>query len=286
MTPWWQNRMCCFDLETTSPEPEEARIVTATVALVGGGLATDYFTVMVNPGVPIPDEAAAIHGITTERAVAEGLDPAVALPGVLAALRTAVEAGYALVAFNARYDFTTADREFRRHGIADLTPDLGLWAEMKVVDPFVCDKHLDRYRSGSRKLEETCRTLGVVLEGAHDASFDAVAAGRLAYVLGKRGRVVRRSPRSYEEGLEVRELHEEWARIRDDLPALHEAQRQWAYYEAIRLERYFHDGDPKKGVPPQPDRVVPREWPIVPFGWERKSEPDGIGPSDYEAAYG
>ena len=36
-TPWWKGRLCGFDLETTHPNPEEARIVQACVVRVGAG---------------------------------------------------------------------------------------------------------------------------------------------------------------------------------------------------------------------------------------------------------
>lgn len=36
----------------------------------------ERFDAIINPGVPIPDDMAALHGITTERAIAEGLAPA------------------------------------------------------------------------------------------------------------------------------------------------------------------------------------------------------------------
>lgn len=37
---WHTGRLAAFDLETTSPNPDDARIVTACVAFVGGGLGT------------------------------------------------------------------------------------------------------------------------------------------------------------------------------------------------------------------------------------------------------
>lgn len=250
--------MVAFDLETTGVEPEEARIVTATVALVGGGLETEGFSVVVDPGIPIPDEAAAVHGYTTERVQAEGRPLDVALPAIIESLRAGINAGYALVDFNARFDLTIADRECRRLGIEPLViPEC-------VVDPLVIDKQLDRYRSGKRQLEVMCQHYQARLDGAHDALFDAVAAARLAWVFGERGRIVRRSPRSHAEGVETRALHEEWLRVRHDLPALHQAQRMWAFDEAVRLEAYFHEGNPAKDVPPQPDRFVPRDWPLIP----------------------
>ena len=42
----------------------------------GAGREPETLTWLVNPGIDIPAEASAIHGITTERAQAEGMDPA------------------------------------------------------------------------------------------------------------------------------------------------------------------------------------------------------------------
>jgi DNA polymerase III epsilon subunit-like protein len=72
---WWNGRMAAFDLETTAANPEEARIVAAAVVLVGAGAETDSTTWLADPGIEIPEEAAEVHGITTERAQAEGDRP-------------------------------------------------------------------------------------------------------------------------------------------------------------------------------------------------------------------
>jgi DNA polymerase III epsilon subunit-like protein len=69
---WWQGRMAAFDLETTAAIPEEARIVTAALALVRRREPTETTTWLADPGIEIPEEAAEVHGITTERAQAEG----------------------------------------------------------------------------------------------------------------------------------------------------------------------------------------------------------------------
>ena len=53
-----------FDLETTSTDPFEARIVTACVAPEKG--AAQRW--LVDPGIEIPPGAAAIHGISTATA--------------------------------------------------------------------------------------------------------------------------------------------------------------------------------------------------------------------------
>lgn len=230
---WWQGRIVGVDLETTAPQPEEARIVTAAIAFCGGGEETKTMTWLVNPGVEIPEGAAEIHGITTERACAEGDDAAAAIAEILTVLSDLTPEGSPLCIFNARYDLTVLDREARRHG---LNP-LGTGRRFYVVDPFVTDKQLDRYRRGSRKLDAMCSHYGATLDGAHDAAFDALAAARLAFRIGQRGEVIRRV-RNAQEGGEKAALVREWEACRDDLPRLHAAQQRWALAERVRFAEY------------------------------------------------
>jgi DNA polymerase III subunit epsilon len=73
---WADSRMCGFDIETTGGDRETARIITVTLAFAGGGRPTETTCLLTDPGVEIPAAATAVHGITTERARAEGLKPA------------------------------------------------------------------------------------------------------------------------------------------------------------------------------------------------------------------
>src|SRR5699024_7334107 len=55
-----------------------------------------------------------------------------------------------------------------------------------VLDPFVIDQHFDQFRKGKRTLEMTCEHYQVRLDSAHDATEDALAAARLAWVMAKK----------------------------------------------------------------------------------------------------
>lgn len=170
--------MVGYDCETTGTDPETARIVTATVVEIIGGEATDH-TWLINPGIPIPDEAAAIHGITTETAQAQGLDPAYAIPEIRERLHRTASAGHPLVIMNAPYDLTVLDRELRRLGQEPLNDNY------RVIDPMVIDRHLDKWRRGKRTLADLCLHYQVGLNGAHTAAEDAIAAARLAWRLAR-----------------------------------------------------------------------------------------------------
>lgn len=176
----WHDELGVFDLETTGVNVETARIVTAHVGRIGAsGDVIGHFDWLVDPGVEIPEQASAVHGISTERARADGLPAAEAVAEIVAALRAILEAGIPVVAYNAPYDFTVLDREAIRHGV------LPLVAPAPIVDPLVIDKAVDKYRRGKRTLEVTAQFYGVNLSDAHDAGADAIAAGRVAQAIGR-----------------------------------------------------------------------------------------------------
>lgn len=177
---WTTGAWTVFDTETTGRDPRTARLVTATVATLGPQRPTEPRTWLVDPGVDIPAEATAIHGITTERARTEGTDPAGAVLEIRDALYAAWDWGQPVIAFNAVYDLTLLDRNLHRqgHGPLDVT---GL-----VVDPYVLDREVDPYRRGKRTLTAACTHYRVRLDGAHDATADAIAAARILWVLLRR----------------------------------------------------------------------------------------------------
>jgi DNA polymerase-3 subunit epsilon len=145
------------------------------VAHVGGGESTEVRQWLVDPGVDIPAEATAVHGISTEQARTTGARPAVALAEIAAAVVGSWRDQVPVVAFNATYDFTVLDRDLRRHALG------GLVVGGPVIDPYVLDRKVDRFRRGGRTLTAVCQYYRVALNGAHDATADAVAAGRVAW---------------------------------------------------------------------------------------------------------
>lgn len=238
---WWDGPLVGFDLETTAPDPFEARIVTAAVVTVHPApdgerrRPFDHREWLADPGVPIPEGATEVHGITTERAQAEGRPPVEVIAELLAVLRAELERPAPIVIFNARYDLTVLECERVRHGL-DALPSLRSWP-IAVVDPLVLDKWLHRYRKGSRKLDAQAAHYGADLTDAHDAYADALAAARVAWCIATRGRVIRRV-RNGREARELNALEREWEEVRYDLARLHDAQRRWALAERDRFAEY------------------------------------------------
>lgn len=89
--PWHKSRFCAFDLETTGVDPETARIVSAAVVTFSDGEAIESRTWLVNPYVPIPDEATTLHGITDEMVRREGVSTEEAIWGILKILMPYLE---------------------------------------------------------------------------------------------------------------------------------------------------------------------------------------------------
>jgi DNA polymerase-3 subunit epsilon len=174
MSGWPDGPFLGFDTETTGVDVTRDRIVTA--ALVERDAAgTRVRTWIIDPGVEIPAAATAVHGITTERARAEGMDPALALSQIADELARASARDVPVVAYNAAYDLAILDHELRRHGLPTLADRLGR-ACMPVLDPLVLDRGLDRYRRGKRKLADLCVHYRVAEQAdLHTAEVDVVA---------------------------------------------------------------------------------------------------------------
>ena len=63
--------ICFFDLETTGMNIAKDRIVEIAILKVHPNNTTESKTWLVNPGVKIPDEVIAIHGISNEKVANE-----------------------------------------------------------------------------------------------------------------------------------------------------------------------------------------------------------------------
>ena len=234
----WHAELAIFDLETTGIDVETSRIVTAHVGVLdAAGRVTEQWKWMADPGVEIPEGAAAIHGITTETARANGRPPREVIGEIVAALDVLLVSGLPLVIYNAPYDLTLLNREARRHRVRPLGDP------RPVIDPLVLDKAVDRYRPGKRTLTRASEVYGVELLDAHDASADAIAAGRVAQELARR----------YAE------------RLGDDVHELHDRQIRWCKAQSLGFQDYMRrTKDPDFSCDHQwPERPMPLEVPVA-----------------------
>lgn len=227
-SPMWARNLAVFDLETTGLDLREARIVTACAVEIDqdGQIVGPNQEWLADPGIEIPEAASNVHGVTTEIARANGRAAKEVVSELLETLRDFFERGIPVVAFNAPYDFTILHYEALRHGLDPIHEP------KPVIDPMVLDKYVDTYRSGKRTLEVASRIYGVQLQDAHNATADAVAAGRVAQAIA----------RKYAE------------KLPDDVFVLHNSQIEWSASQDASYEKF------RRGS--SPDFTIQRGWPL------------------------
>ena len=159
-----------IDTETTGLDAKSARIVQIGAVRVDKGLLclSDGYDRLVNPGIPIPPETTAIHGIT-DAAVEQApkfADIAVEVQGLLT--------GQIVVGHTIGFDLAMFEREFKLAGRDWSAPawlDVRLLAEIAL--PTLAQYDLDRLAA----------LLGVPIEGRHTAMGDAVATAKILLAL-------------------------------------------------------------------------------------------------------
>ena len=230
MMGWENEPLLGFDLETTGTDPEEARIVQYAFSWWDQGEHVSTASYPVNPGVPIPDEAAAIHGFTDER-VRAAMTHDQALDRIVAQLIDAVTQGVVLVGMNLAYDLTIVARRWTEMvGIDTVGQHLP-----RVVDVLVLDKHFDKYRKGRRNLGALAEHYGVDAHDAHDAGADAaMSVGVFVAMLATFPELAATDP-----------------------GALHDLQRSWAMDQTVSYDEYRR----KMGQTPL-DLPAEGTWPI------------------------
>jgi CBS domain-containing protein len=158
-----------IDTETTGLDPAKAHIVEiGAVPLKLGRLETAALRRLINPGVPIPKVASAIHGID-DAAVA-------AAPGFAAVWLEFVNviADAVLIGHTIGFDLAVLKRECARAGLPWIHPrtlDTALLAQ-------VAEPHLGGY-----SLEHLAGWLDIKVEGRHSALGDAILTAHIFLAL-------------------------------------------------------------------------------------------------------
>jgi DNA polymerase-3 subunit epsilon len=216
---WQTMPLLGFDLETTGVDAHVDRVVTATIVEHNPGKRPSVSNWIVDPQIPIPDGAAAIHGWTTERlkACPDVRTPAQALYEISGRIAVWMGRRFPIVVMNAAYDVTMLEAENVRYGLPTLVERLSPKPVGPVIDPGVLDKHAEQRRPGKRNLTALCEHYGVPLIAAHTSESDAISAVRLARA------IIARHPEL------VRGM---------TIGGLHQAQRTWRREQVLSLKSY------------------------------------------------
>lgn len=164
---WDTVPLCVLDTETTGVVPGKDRVVQLGLARFESGSLVAKEAFLVNPGIPIPAEATAIHSIGDSNVVdAPPLADVMALPRVRELMAEAQFGAYN-ASFDAAMLLGHVDRDW---------PWVDSLVYVMAEDAYVKGK-------GRFKLANACERFHVALPKAHDAADDAVAAGALVYQL-------------------------------------------------------------------------------------------------------
>ena len=179
-TPLLAVEAVALDLETTGLNVQSARIVQIGAMLFAEGRPSESggLTMLVNPGVPIPAAATAIHGLSNADVLG-----AKSVAGALSDLMRFI-GGRPVIGHAVGFDLAVINAETRRVGGRELRPrflDTRLLGELvaPVLPEFT--------------LEALGAWLGVTPEGRHSAIGDALTAARIfaALIPHLRARAIR-----------------------------------------------------------------------------------------------
>lgn len=220
-------RMLVWDTETTGVDVFNDRIVQLFIGIANeNGDLIEKHEWIINPGIPVPEGAAKVHGFTTEYLQEYGMDPHRALWEADLVFKDAVRQGTPIAAFNLNFDLSILTAEMARHSLGSR---YGNWIadNVLVLDGLVIDRAKDKYRAGKRKLVNMAAHYGVPFDesAAHKADYDVEITAKVTKaILDKYG-----------------------------VPT---TAQQAAWYEEWRshLEEYFRKTDPTA--------VVERGWPL------------------------
>ncbi len=147
-----------FDLETTGKSAYNDRIVEISAAKISPDGSMEVKTRRVNPGIPIPAAATAIHGIRNEDVANEPPFKAMAT-SLFKFFENCDIGGYNAV----RFDIPVLIEEFKRAGISSFSLE-----GRRIIDPQIIFHKMEPRDLGAA-LKFYC---GRQLEGAHGAEAD------------------------------------------------------------------------------------------------------------------
>jgi DNA polymerase-3 subunit epsilon len=262
---WHLGRLAALDFETSGKDPAEAFIVTACLALVGGGRDTEIHEWVLSPGDrEIPAGAVAIHGVTTDFAREHGRDHKDGVSHVTETIAGVLASGAVLVGHNIGYDLTVLERECAREGVPTLTETLG-GPIRPVIDSMVIDKHCAPFRrrvsevQGPYQLRTTAETYGLPWddEKAHGSTYDALMSARAVWTMGQIAHRPHADRPDWVKALRTQRFNDIAGLTLDEL---HDRQVTWAAEDAANLQTWFREKAPEGKR--DPNAIVDGSWPV------------------------
>lgn len=272
---WHQQRMAAIDFEASDKDPATARIVSCALILVGGGLATDTRTWLVNPGIAQEPGAIAVHKLTDEHLAEHGTPAPEAVAEIAKSVAEVVAGGTPLVGHNlGSFDLNLLNAECARH-LGDTLEGVCRQPLTRVIDTLVLDKHAAPYRrrvsptQGPYQMRTSAETYGLPWNEAeaHGAEYDALQSVRVAYRIGA---IAHQAPQDRPGWVQrLTNRRGPYDRFNDlagiSVEELHRRQIGWAAEDAASYQAWLRD-PVKSGDKHNADAVIDGSWPLRPVG--------------------
>ena len=201
--------MLGFDFETTGIDRFNDVPVSYALVYVAEGRIRVSWSGLIDPGREIPEQATAVHGITSARARNEGMPLREAIALISDVMLSASRRSVPLVGMQLDYDLTmleTLGQRLLGRGIVERG-----WCG-PVLDAVVLDRHYDPARDGRRTLSALCDHYGVDIGNAHDACADAIASINVLVALAAGCPELREGDPSSLHRAQI-DWHRQWVRL-------------------------------------------------------------------------
>lgn len=272
---WHQQRMAAIDFEASDKDPATARIVSCALILVGGGLATDTRTWLVNPGIAQEPGAIAVHKLTDEHLAEHGTPAPEAVTEIAKAVAEVVAGGTPSVGHNlGGFDLNLLNAECARH-LSDTLEGVCRQPLTRVIDTMTLDRHAAPFRKrvsptqGPYQMRTTATTYGLEWNEAeaHGAAYDALQSARAAYRMGV---IAHTPPEDRPDWVQqLRNRRGPYERFSDlafvDVEELHRRQIAWAREDAASYQAWLRNPEKAKDKY-DAEAVIDGSWPLRPAG--------------------
>lgn len=193
-----------FDAETGGTDTDNDPILQCFIMVTDeeGKSLEEWEWFIYDPERPGSPEAAEVHGFDTAFLAKMGTPP----KSTLGEIRDTFLENKDLVwvAFNAVFDLSILNSEFKRYGVTDTFGDF-VRDKAKLFDPIVVSRSVDKYKKGGHRLETVAKRYGIEFneEDAHSAVYDVQKTAEVAVKFAKIHGIPSKA--------EHQRMHREWA---------------------------------------------------------------------------
>ncbi len=181
---WLKEKIACFDTETTGTSISESNIASAALVVCQDGEVQEMSSCLI--AVEMPEEAGAINGLSTEYLAKNGLSPKNGISAIWMDVMALLDEGIPILGHNVSFDLSLLNSEAKRHGLPPLSSPESRFRP--IIDTFVIDKEMDRFRRGKRKLLSLAETYRIDVDGVtvHNSSCDAILSYQVFLAMVKK----------------------------------------------------------------------------------------------------